>query len=138
MTLSRSRPYQKNDNRFVEQKNASLVRAFLGQVRLDSVEQTAALNALYDQMWLYYNLFQPVLRLREKALTADRIIRRWDTAQPPLERLLATKTVTEEQCQRLAHLHTTVNPRALRQQIYHDLARLLGQPAARIAWEEVG
>jgi transposase InsO family protein len=138
LRLSRSRPYQKNDNRFVEQKNATLVRAFLGQVRLDSLEQTAALNALYDQMWVYYNLFQPVLRLREKARTADRIIRRWDTAQPPLERLLATKTVTEAQCQRLAHLHTTVNPRALRQQIYHDLARLLGQPAARIAWEEVG
>ena len=138
LTLSRSRPYQKNDNRFVEQKNATLVRAFLGQVRLDTVEQTAALNARYDQLWVYYNLFQPVMRLREKARTAQRLVRRWDRAPPPLERLLATKTVTEEQCQRLAQLHTTVNPRALRQQIYHDLARLLGQPATRIAWEEVG
>jgi len=138
LTLTRSRPYQKNDNRFVEQKNATLVRAFLGQVRLDTLEQTAALNALYDQMWVYYNLFQPVMRLREKARTGSRIIRRWDTAQPPLERLLATKTLTAEQDQRLAHLHATVNPRALRQQIYQDLAQLLGQGVARIAWEEVG
>lgn len=138
LTLTRSRPYQKNDNRFVEQKNATLVRAFLGQVRLDTLEQTAALNALYDQMWVYYNLFQPVMRLREKARTGSRIIRRWDTAQPPLERLLATKTLTAEQDQRLAHLHATVNPRALRQQIYQDLAQLQGQGVARIAWEEVG
>jgi len=92
-----------------------LVRAFLGQVRLDTVEQTAALNALYDHMWVYYNLFQPVMRLREKARSESRVIRRWDTARPPLERLLATKTVTPEQGHRLAHLHRTVNPRALRQ-----------------------
>jgi hypothetical protein len=106
-------------------------------MRLDSVAQ-AALNALYDQMWLYYNLFQLVMRLREKARTTHRIVRRWDTAQSPLERLLATKMLAEEQCQRLAHLHTTANPRALRQQIYQDLVRLLGQPTAPIAWEEVG
>src|SRR5205085_3003078 len=54
--LSRSRPYQKNDNRMVEQKNDTLVRQYLGQLRLDSPEQMAALNALYEQMWLYYNL----------------------------------------------------------------------------------
>ena len=51
LTFSRSRPYQKNDNRFVEQKNATLVRAYLGQVRLDTLAQTEGLNALYDQMW---------------------------------------------------------------------------------------
>jgi hypothetical protein len=58
--LSRSRPSQKNDNRFVEQKDATLVRSFLGQDRLDLVAQTQMLNAVYDQMWLYYNFFQPV------------------------------------------------------------------------------
>ena len=46
LQLSRSRPYQKNDNRFVEQKNATLVRAYLGTVRLDTAAQTTALNAL--------------------------------------------------------------------------------------------
>ena len=64
--LSRSRPWQKNDNRFVEQKNDSLVRAYLGKQRLDTVAQTRALNALYDKMWLYYNLFQPVMRMCSK------------------------------------------------------------------------
>lgn len=55
--LSRSRPYQKNDNRFVEQKNATLVRAYLGYDRLDSAAQTNAINRLYEKMWLYYNFF---------------------------------------------------------------------------------
>jgi hypothetical protein len=67
LRLSRSRPYRKNDNRFVEQKNATLIRAYLGQARLDTAEQCAALNALYDRMWVYHNLFQPVLHLIEKA-----------------------------------------------------------------------
>jgi hypothetical protein len=49
--LSRSRPWYKNDNRFVEQKNATLVRAYLGDARLDSVAQTKALNDLYEKMW---------------------------------------------------------------------------------------
>ena len=50
--LSRSRPFHKNDNRFVEQKNFTLVRAYLGHERLDSVVQTLALNDLYEKMWL--------------------------------------------------------------------------------------
>ena len=73
--LTRSRPYQKNDNRFVEQKNDTLVRAYLGQARLDTAEQCAALNALYDQMWVYYNLFQPVLHLVEKTHDGTRVRR---------------------------------------------------------------
>ena len=59
--LSRSRPYHKNDNRFVEQKNATLVRAYLGTDRLDSVAQTQALNRLYDDMWLYYKYYHSQL-----------------------------------------------------------------------------
>ncbi len=57
LTLSRSRPFQKNDNRFVEQKNDTLVRAYVGYDRLDTVAQRDALNLLYEQLWVYYNLF---------------------------------------------------------------------------------
>ena len=57
LRLSRSRPYRKNDNRFVEQKNATLVRAYTGYDRLDSWGQCAALNALYDQT---VGVLQPV------------------------------------------------------------------------------
>lgn len=125
LTVSRSRPYQKNDNRFVEQKNATLVRAFLGQVRLDSQAQTDRLNALYDQMWVYYNVFQPVLRLREKARIEQRLIRRWDEAQTPLARLLSTNVVRTAERERLEGIRTSINPRRLREQIYHDRDQLL-------------
>lgn len=128
LRLSRSRPYHKNDNRFVEQKNDTLVRAYLGQTRLETPEQCAALNALYDQMWVYYNLFQPVLHLRAKVAHGTRLIRRWDRAQPPLARLLATETLLAEQRQRLLELRDSTNPRALRRAIYGALAGLWTLP----------
>ena len=95
--FSRSRPYHKNDNRFVEQKNATLVRQYVGTLRLDTPEQVAALNAFYEKMWLYYNLFQPVLRLAEKRVGPEDIQRKWDEAQTPYQRLLATGTLTKNE-----------------------------------------
>ena len=81
--LSRSRPYQKNANRSVEQKNDTLVRQYFGALRLATAEQIAAGNALYERMWLYYNLFQPVLHLREKMVEGDKVRRKWAQAQTP-------------------------------------------------------
>jgi hypothetical protein len=79
--LSHSRPYHKNDNRYVEQKNDTLVRHYFGTVRLETPAQIEAMNALYERLWLYYNFFQPVLHLAEKQMTGDRVKRRWDEAQ---------------------------------------------------------
>lgn len=128
LTLSRSRPYQKNDNRFVEQKNATLVRAYLGQRRLDTPAQCVALAALYEQMGVYYNLFQPVLHLVGKEVIDGKVKRRWDDAQTPYQRLLATDILTSTVAAGLAALHTATNPRRLRQQMYDALAHLWEQP----------
>jgi hypothetical protein len=128
VTLSRSRPYQKNDNRFVEQKNATLVRAYLGHVRLDTAEQVAALNALYDDMWLYYNFFQPVLHLVEKRVDPTRptrLRRRWDDAQPPFDRLCATNVLAPARHAELEALRAQTNPRALRRTLYAAIDRVL-------------
>jgi hypothetical protein len=127
VTLSRSRPYHKNDNRFVEQKNDSLVREYFGQLRLDTPEQVQAVNELYEQMWLYYNLFQPVLHLVQKQLDGDKVRRKWDQAQTPYERLRAAGGLSEEQQARLQALYEATNPLALRQSIYERLARLWEQ-----------
>jgi hypothetical protein len=67
-TLSRSSPYHKNDNRFVEQKNDALVRQYVGYARFDTPEQVAV---LYADMSVYYNLFQSVLHLIEKTVVSD-------------------------------------------------------------------
>jgi hypothetical protein len=104
--LSRSRPYFKNDNRNVEQKNSTLVRAYLGYDRLDTVEQTRVLNLLYDKMWLYYNFFQPVMHLAEKTVIpvegrSARVKRRYDQAQTPFDRLCATNAISNQNRHRL-------------------------------------
>jgi hypothetical protein len=125
LQLSRSRPYQKNDNRFVEQKNATLVRAYLGQARRDTAEHCADLNALYDQLWVYYNLFQPVLHLVEKTHDGTRVRRQWDDAQTPFARLLATNTLDPAIRARLERRYAETNPRALRRTIQAGLHALL-------------
>jgi hypothetical protein len=122
--LSRSRPYQKNDNRYVEQKNDTLVRHYFGELRLDTVEQLAAGNALYERMWLYYNLFQPVMHLCEKTVDGDKVCRKWDQAQTPYQRLLATGVLSQEQQQRLQTLYEQTNPLLLRDEISAGLDAL--------------
>ena len=124
LTLSRSRSYHKNDNRFVEQKNAPRVRAYLGHLRLETAEQVAQLNALYDQMWIYYNLFQSVLHLAEKRRVEGKLRRIWDQAQTPYQRLLATGVLEPTPAQQLARCYEQTNPRRVRQEIYRQLAGL--------------
>lgn len=125
LQLTRSRPYQKNDNRFVEQKNSTLVRAYLGTARLDTAAQTAVLNELYDKMWMYYNLFQPVMHLNEKVTRGTRLTRRWDSAKTPFSRLLATAVLSEEGQEVLEGQLAGTNPRQLRQTIHNGLRELL-------------
>jgi len=134
--LSRSRPYHKNDNRFVEQKNATLIRAYLGNERLDTVAQTLALNHLYDRMWLYYNFFQPVLRLEEKIVVPGddgqpaRVKHRYDEARTPFDRLCATDAITPEHRAQLEALRDRTNPRQLRQEIYDWIDYIFSLPGA--------
>ncbi len=128
LPLSRSRPYHKNDNRLVEQKNATLVRAYLGYGRLDTPAQAEALDRLYEQLWLYYNLFQPVLHLAEKVVTDSRLRRKWDTATTPYQRVVSTGVLTEDWRVTLDARYAQTNPRQLRRTIYADLARLWAAP----------
>jgi hypothetical protein len=133
--LSRSRPFRKNDNPRVEQKNSTLVRAYLGHERLDSVPQVLATNRLYDQMWIYYNLFQPVMHLVEKEVIQQdgqpaRVKRRHDQARTPFDRLCATDAILPEHRQQLESLRDQINPRQLRQQIYDAIDELFSLPGA--------
>ena len=132
--LTRSRPWQKNDNRFVEQKNYSLVRAYLGHMYLRTSAQADMLNDLYNQMWLYYNFFQPVLRQCERKVVPTksgiyRIRRKQDVARTPLERLLEKENLDPGAVQGLLDLYQRTNPRALRGTIYRKLHALAATTA---------
>jgi hypothetical protein len=124
-TLSRSRPYCKNDNPFVEEKNGSAVRAYLGFQRLDTVAQTNLLNQVYDRMWLLHNFFFPVMRLQARQYHPGRSpSRSYDLAQAPFDRLCASGTLPPSRQAELARLRQITNPRLLNGEIHARLARL--------------
>ncbi len=133
--LSRSRPYFKNDNRFVEQKNSTEIRAYVGYDRLDTVDQTNLLNQLYDKLWLYYNLFQPVMRLKEKNVVPSsdgphHVRRRYDDAKTPFDRLCASAILDPMTLNHLQQLRQAINPRVLREEIYQLIDQLHRLPCA--------
>lgn len=129
--VSRSRPFHKNDNRFVEENNASFVRAYVGYARLDTVAQTQLLNQLYDKLWIYHNLFQPVMRLSEKQWHDQKLKRIYDQALPPLDRLCKTHALSSKKKQELITLRQNTNPMKLRLDIESLLARLYALPCVR-------
>jgi len=129
--LSRSRPFHKNDNRFVEENNFSCVRANVGYGRLDTVAQVSLLNQLYDLLWLYHNFFQPVMRLSEKQYQANKIKRIYDDALPPLDRLCKTGVLSPARQLSLTSLRQETNPIVLRNQIQNMIDRLYASPNSK-------
>jgi hypothetical protein len=88
--FTRGRPYKKDDNAHIEQKNWTHVRKLLGWERYDTREQLRVINDLYRGDWrTMMNLFQPCVKLKEKVRLGSRLIRRYDQAQTPLDRLVA-------------------------------------------------
>ena len=75
-------------------------------------------------MWLYYNVFQPVLHLREKTVVESKVHRKWDQAQTPYERVVASGVLSCQQQARLQHLYEQTNPLQLREAIYRQLDAL--------------
>lgn len=134
---SRSRPAHPNDNRFVEERNGSVIRTWLGRRRLDTVTQTRYLNTLYtDFLCPYVNLVLPQMRqIERQALPATetqpvRIVRRHDQPQTPLDRLLATGQLRPELQERLTAQQQALNPLALKRALDQGVARLFTYPPA--------
>lgn len=129
LQLSRSRPYQKNDNRFVEENNHSLIRAYIGHDRLDTQTQLKVLRQLYEKLWLYHNFFQPVMRLQEKVYVSPLQYRRkYDQAKTPFDRLKEKNILKENTQHKLEALRDQTNPMTLRNQIDKLISRLLSLP----------
>jgi hypothetical protein len=135
VALTRSRPYHKNDNPHVEQKNRSLIRYYLGHVRLDTVAHVLATNQLYDDLWLYNNFFQPAMHLEQKTIVPQegkrpRVVRRHDIARPPFDRLCETNAILPEHKEQLEALRDATNPRQLREHIYDTVEQICSLPGA--------
>jgi len=81
ITFTRTRPYRKNDNCFVEQKNYSVVRKAVGYYRYETKKELEILNELYKVLRLYTNFFQPVMKLVKKTRVGSKVIKRYDEAK---------------------------------------------------------
>lgn len=125
ITFTRSRPYRKNDNCFVEQKNYSVVRRAVGYLRYDTEEELKTLNELYTHLRLYTNFFQPVMKLKEKTRIGSRVMKKYDTAKTPYRRVIESLYISKETKDALIKQYATLNPAELKREITKLQNRLL-------------
>jgi hypothetical protein len=124
ITFTRSRPYKKNDQAHVEQKNWSVVRHLIGYDRFETDSEYQLLQSIYEDLRLYINFFQPVLKLISKEPVDKKVIKRYDKAATPYQRVLASKDIPLETKARLANLYIQLNPVQFRNTIDAKVAKL--------------
>jgi len=124
ITFTRSRPYHKNDQAHVEQKNWSVVRHLVGYDRFETTAEYNLLQDIYTDLSLYFNFFQPVLKLISKEVTEERTIKHYDTAATPYQRVLAAKKIPLEIKARLMNIYVQLNPVTLRNSIDQKVHQL--------------
>lgn len=115
--LTRSRPYHKNDQAWIEQKNGSVVRRLVGYRRLEGLAAFDALSQLYAAARLFINFFQPSFKLKEKVRAGARVVKRYYAPQTPCARLLASDVIPDATKARLEHVAETLDPLQLLDQI---------------------
>ena len=108
----------------MEEKNGSIVRKFIGYDRFEGLQPYQILTALYVQLRLYVNFFQPSLKLLEKTREGSKVFKKYDQAQTPYQRLKATEHISNSAKQKLKEQYDALDPIKLLQNI-HDLQNLL-------------
>jgi hypothetical protein len=125
IAFTRSRPYHKDDNAHVEQKNWTHVRQWLGYDRFDNPAIVPLLNQLYTQEWrLFHNFFCPSVKLISKQRVASKTIKRYDSPKTPYQRIMASSLITDSMKDKLTEQMATLNPFRLRQAIEKKLKRI--------------
>ena len=117
LTFTRARPYRKNDNCYVEQKNYSVVRQTVGYQRFDTAAELMVLKQLYATLRLYTNFFQPTMKLKSKERFGSRVKKSYQPPQTPYQRVLANATVTAADKKKLQRQYRLLNPAALKREL---------------------
>ena len=122
---TRGRPYKKDDNAHLEQKNWTHVRKLLGWERYDSQAVVEAINAVYRQeLRLWRNLYEPSVKLGKKVRVGSKLRRVYSPAQTPLERVLASGPADAKQVAHLKKQRSTLDPFELSKTIDGKLERI--------------
>jgi hypothetical protein len=107
---TRSRPYKKNDQAWVEQKNGSVVRRLIGYRRLEGLTAVSVLRRLYEAARLFVNFFQPSFKLVSKTRVGARVTKRYDLPATPCARLLASDMISDEVKRKLRAVAAVLDP----------------------------
>ena len=113
ITFTRSRPYRKNDQAHVEERNGSIIRRLIGYDRYEGLTAYNALSELYSVLRLYINFFQPSLKLLSKKREGSKVTKKYDTAKTPCQRLLISENVSEEIKENLRKEYNNLDPVSL-------------------------
>lgn len=125
VAFTRSRPYHKNDNAHIEQKNWTHARQLLGYERLDVAELVPLINDLYSKEWqLLQNGFCPSMKLLSKKRIGAKLIRHHDIATTPLQRLMDWPQLAPGKRKQLTTIAATLNPFELRQIVERKLKKI--------------
>lgn len=124
ITFTRSRPYKKNDQAHVEQKNWSVVRHTVGYHRWETDQQLALLEDTYADLRPYVNCFQPSVKLIAKERIGNQTIKRYDPAKTPYQRVLEREDISLPAKARLTNLYVQLNPAELRRRIDQKIDQL--------------
>jgi Integrase core domain len=130
--MSRSRPYKKNDNAWVEQKNWTHVRKVVGYGRFDNTSELRLLNEIYSLLRLYKNYFLPTIKLASKTRVDGRIKRTYNSPQTPYQRVMESPQVDRKTKQQLRSVYETLNPADLHRKIQQLRERLEKAGAAKV------
>ena len=123
--LTRGRPYKKDDNAHIEQKNWTHVRKLLGYVRYDTDEALGAINDLYKgDLRLLQNLFLPSVKLLRKERIGSKVRRHYDKARTPLDRVIECAGVDSAIVGKLKALREQMDPFALSASVDHQIERI--------------
>jgi len=115
--MSRSRPYKKNDNAWVEQRNWTHVRKVVGYQRFDTTAELRLVREIYERLRLYKNFFQPTMKLAAKERVKGKIHRQYDLARTPHQRLVDSGQLSAAARKELRQIYESLNVAALRRQI---------------------
>jgi hypothetical protein len=115
--MSRSRPYKKNDNALVEQKNWTHVRKIVGYRRFDTTTELRLLNEIYAVLRVYKNFCLPTIRLKSKTRVEGRIKRKYDEPRTPYQRLMESDCIERKTKRLLQTVYEDLNPAALQRRL---------------------
>jgi hypothetical protein len=134
LLLTRSRPYHKNDNCFVEQKNGAVIRIYVGYARFDTPKEHAALTRVYQSLCPLLNFFIPSKKLVSNTSLGSETVKRYDLPKTPFLRLTESSYLSQDTKDRLLQRRSLLNPVDLQYAVHKAVRALFAAHKAKVTF----